>query len=215
MLRWNIPKRSPCRKRAERTDNITYSSVERSSDSGEIVRRGKEETASNASKNGKGSGTIETALLFEEQDGIYLKLQGKDRKHHGRNKEMKVAIAYDAAEKTGKSRYELSNKVACANFESAQKFVKRKEGVIAGVYNVDEINMRFLNGDGAFWIRRSQTDETVHFQLSQFHRNSAVNQHVSDPIARKRIMELLYSNDIDLLLHVIEVESLSTDDEEE
>jgi hypothetical protein len=174
-----------------------------------------EETSAKAAKQGKGSGAIEAALLFEEQDGIYLKLQGKDRKNHGVNKEMKVGIAYDGAIKTGKGRYELSNKVACANFESARKFVSRKEGVIAEVYNVDEIEMRFLNGDGASWIRRSQTDETVHFQLSQFHRNKAVTQHVSDPESRNRIMNLLHSKDIALLLHVIEAEAHSTDDEEE
>jgi len=58
-------------------------------------------------------------LLFEEQDGIHIKLQGKDRKTHGSGKEMKVAIAYDGAKKTGKKRYELTNKVACANFANA------------------------------------------------------------------------------------------------
>jgi len=174
-----------------------------------------EDTSAKAAKKSKGTGEILAPLLFEEQDGIYLKLQGKDRKNHGRNKEMKVGIAYDGATRIGKRKYELSNKVACANFESADKFVKRKEGVIASVYNVDEINMRFLNGDGAPWIRRSQTDETVHFQLDQFHRNNAINQHISTPETRKQIMKTLHSNDIELLMHMIEVEALSANEEYE
>ena len=163
----------------------------------------------------KGAGTIETKVLFEEQDGINLSLQGNSRKEHGARKEMKVAIGYDGAKQTGKKRYKLTNKVACASFEGIIDFVKRKEGVIASIYSVDEIEMRFLNGDGANWIRHSQTDDTVHFQLDPFHRNKAVTEYVSDLESRERIKELLHSEDIDLLLHIIEVEALSTDDEKE
>jgi len=164
---------------------------------------------------GKGVGRIETKVLFEEQDGINLSLQGKSRKEHGARKEMKVAICYDGTKQTGKKRHKLTNKVACASFEGIIDFVKRKEGTIASTYNVDEIMMRFLNGDGASWIRHSQTDETVHFQLDTYHRNRAVTEYVCDPAARERIKELLYSDDIELLLHVIEVEALSADDEKE
>ena len=163
----------------------------------------------------KGVGTIDSAVLFEEQDGLHLNLQGKDRKEHGENKEMKVAIAYDGALKKGKNRYELTNKVACANFEKSGDFVKRKDGVIAGAYNVDEIEVRFLNGDGASWIKQSKTDENVHIQLDQFHRNKAITRNVSNPEVRENITELLYAKEIDLMLHVIEVEALSTNDEDE
>lgn len=161
----------------------------------------------------EGGGTLETKLLFEEQDGIWLHLQGKSRKLHGKNREMKLSIAYDGAKKAGKKRYELTNKVACANFESAGKFVKRKEGVISKVYNVNEIEMRFLNGDGAEWIKNSITDDTVHFQLDPFHRNKAVLTYVTDPEARANIMELLYSKQTSLLLQVIEAYANSTEDE--
>ena len=78
-----------------------------------------------AAKN-EGQGTLETKLLFEEMDGIWLHLQGASRKQYGRSKEMKVAIAYDGTEKTGKKRYRLTNKIATANFESAKRFRLRK-----------------------------------------------------------------------------------------
>ena len=175
----------------------------------------KEQQAAKQASANKGTGDLEAKLLFEEQDGIWLNMQGKSRKTYGKNREMKLAIAYDGAKKTGKNRYELANKVACANFEDAGKFRKRKEGAIAGVYNTDEIETRILGGDGANWIRQSQTDETVHFQLDQFHRNRAVLQYVSDPDARKTIMGLLYSNQQDLLLAVIEAYANSTEDEQE
>jgi hypothetical protein len=162
---------------------------------------------------GEGKGTLETKLLFEEQDGVMLCLQGKDRKKHGARKEMKVGIAYDGAEKTGKKRYRLTNKVACATFENSRRFQWRKDGVIASAYNVDEIEQRCLNGDGARWIRESEIDETVHFQLDPFHRNKSVLELVADPDARKNIFKLLYSKKIDLLLEVIQAYADSTEDE--
>ena len=173
-----------------------------------------EKAAAKLASEGNGAGTIEAKVLFEEQDGIYLHLQGQSRKDNGPGKEMKVAIAYDGAEKSGKNRYTLTNKVACASFGGVAEFVERKEGVIAGTYNVDEIEMRILGGDGAGWIKQSRTDETVRFQLDPYHRNKAVLQYVSDPAIRKIILKHLYAKDIGQLMHVIEVEILSAGDEE-
>ena len=181
---------------------------------GKRVEVQEKQAAEAASKN-EGTGTLETAVLFEEQDGIWLKLQGKDRKAHGDSKEMKVAIAYDGAEKKGKKRYRLTNKVACANFESVERFQKRKEGIIAQTYNVDEIEMRLLNGDGASWIKGAITDETVHFQLDPYHRNKAIRTYVKDPEMQEGITELLYEKRIDELLIYIEALSNSVVDIDE
>jgi hypothetical protein len=163
-----------------------------------------EEQAAELVAKHKSGGRLESPVLFEEQDGIWLKLQGKSRKRYGASHEMKLAIAYDGAKKVGKKRYELTNKVACANFENVGKFINRKEGAIAAVYNVDEIDMRFLNGDGAVWIKQSVTDDTVHFQLDAFHRNKAVLTHVKDPEKRALVWELLYAKRIDDLLDCLE-----------
>lgn len=174
---------------------------------------GHEQRLAELASEARGSGDIETKVLFEEQDGISLYLQGKSRAEHGERKDMKLAIAYDGARKSGKNRYTLTNKVACANFEGIEDFVSRKEGVIAGAYNIDEVELRFLNGDGANWIRRNLMDDTIHYQLDTFHRNKWITEKVSDEAVRKTIMQALYSNDPELLLHVIEVEAISTDDE--
>lgn len=161
----------------------------------------------------KGTGEVETKLLFEEQDGVWLHLQGKDRKKHGESREMKLAIAYDGAKKTGTNRYELTNKVACASFESVDKFYRRKEGVIAAHYNVDEVELRILNGDGANWIKRSVTDETIHYQLDPFHRNRAIFRAAPDENARKTMLKLLYRNGIEDLLSYIDALANSMEDE--
>jgi len=163
-------------------------------------------------KASQGLGQAETPILFEEQDGIWLNLQGDDRKKRGASIEMKVAIAYAGAVKTGGKRYNLTGKVACANFEGIGGFVNRKEGVIASYYNVDEIQHRIVNGDGAAWIQRSVTDETVHYQLDTFHRNETIFKYVRDPEARKNIFRLLYSKQIDLMFNVIDAYANSTGD---
>lgn len=168
-----------------------------------------------AAKRNEGKGEIEVKMLNEEQDGVYLKLQGKDRKTHGKSAEMKVAIAYTGWKNTGKNRYEVSNKVATANFEPIDKFYCRKEGEIAATFNVDEIEMRILNGDGAEWIKRSITDSNVIYQLDPFHRNKAVYEYVSDAEMREQMLTFLYSEEIDKLLEYIEAVANSVEDEKE
>ena len=167
-----------------------------------------------AAKN-KGAGAQEAEVLFEEQDGIWLHLQGRSRKQYGNNHEMKVAIAYDSVRKISKNRYELTGKVACANFESVSKFVCRKEGKIAETYCADEIKTRILNGDGAQWIKQSIIDDTVVFQLDAFHRNKAIRQYVRNPEMQKKIFKLLYTKQIDNMLEFIETLSNSVEDEVE
>jgi len=170
------------------------------------------ESSALAAKN-QGVGELETKVLFEEADGVWLKLQGKSRKEHGTSCEMKLSIAYDGAQKVGKKRYKLTNKVACANFESAGKFQRRKEGVIAAEYNTDEIEVRIVNGDGATWIKSAAADDTSYFQLDPFHRNQAITRAAPDENARKTMLDLLYSKDIDGLLTYIDALANSMEDE--
>lgn len=106
----------------------------------------------------KGVGCVGSKILYEENDVIWLKLQGKDRKENGPSKEMKVGIAYDGAtwEKGahGRIRRTLDSKVAHASFEAAKDFRASKEGIIASFYDVNQIELRVINGDGANWIQK-------------------------------------------------------------
>lgn len=163
----------------------------------------------------RGQGEIVSKVLFEEQDGIWLKLQGKDRKRYGVSKEMRLAIAYDGVHESAKGRYVLRNKVACANFEGANAFVERKEGVIASTYNVDEIETRILNGDGAGWIKKSITDEGVHFQLDPFHRNKAIYENVKDRKKRATLFALLKNGRTEDVFSCIEGYINCSEDEDE
>lgn len=73
-----------------------------------------------------GSGTYETPVLYEEMDGVYLALQGKDRLEHGPSKEMKVSIAYsgiyeDASGRRGLGVYPEHYREQCAGHRDAHR----------------------------------------------------------------------------------------------
>lgn len=169
-------------------------------------------------QNQQGLGKIETPILYEENDGIWLKLQGKSRKEHGPSKEMKVGIAYDGVRYMPcgkkKKRRILDNKVAHASFANATLFKKQKEGLVASRFNVNEIRMRVLNGDGANWMPKKNSEKTISV-LDEFHRNKKITECVRDPSFAKLLKELLYKKDIDTLLMCIEAQINSVSDEAE
>jgi hypothetical protein len=63
---------------------------------------------------------------------------------------------YDGWKAEGNGRYSLDGKVVTAGFEKASEFQKKREAMIAAEYNLDEVQLRFLNGDGASWIKKTQ-----------------------------------------------------------
>ena len=165
-----------------------------------------------------GSGVIESKLLYEENDGIYLKLQGESRKKCGSSKEMKVGIAYDGAtwqkEKGKKKRRTLDNKVAYASFENVRDFMRNKEGLVASRFNVDEIELRVINGDGAQWIRK-HGDANCISVLDKFHRNKKITECVREPEFAALIRELLYAGRIEEVLTCIQAQRDSVMDPQE
>lgn len=156
-------------------------------------------------------GVIESKLLYEENDGIWLNLQGKSRKQYGASREMKVGIAYDGVlyEPEGMKRKPrrrlLSNKVAYASFEDAKTFRKRKEGLVASRFKVDEIELRVLNGDGGGWIPKKNGIKSIGV-LDKFHRNKKITECVKDKSFAKVLRELLFAGNIDGLLECIETQ---------
>ncbi len=162
----------------------------------------------------KGTGVLSSKILYEEDDGIWLKLQGKSRQEYGPSKEMKVEIAYDGVqwEKTiSGQRRTLDNKIAYASFENAAEFRKNKEGLVASRFAVNDIQLRVHNGDGASWIRRenSQTSMDV---LDEFHRNKKITECVRDPEFAALLREHLRNKNVDLLLNCLEAQINSLTD---
>lgn len=142
-------------------------------------------------KKGHLHGEKEVPVLFEEADGVYISLQGKDWEQCRQDKEeRKVALAYDGWKKTGKDRYILPEKVVVAGFAKAKEFHEYREAAIAERCNLDEVSQRILNADGASWIKKVK-EKSICFQLDPFHRNKAVKEKIHNQKAVHEIMKLL------------------------
>ena len=166
-------------------------------------------------KKGNVTGEKEVPVLFEEADGVYLKLQGKDRKKAKQDKaEMKVGIAYDGWRKTGPDRYALENKVVVAGFSKAKEFQEYREAVIAQEFNLNEVGQRILNADGASWIKKVK-DKSTCFQLDPFHRNKAVKEKIHEEEAQEAILELLREEKIEEVFRYLEIYRNSLCDDKE
>ncbi|MDD3318260.1 MAG: ISLre2 family transposase [Methanosarcina sp.] len=157
-------------------------------------------------------GQRERAILFEEADGVHLSIQGKDRKK-GKRQELKVAISYEGWKEVSKGCYEVVNKLVCAGFEPAAEFKKRKEGMLGAEYNLDEIQMRILNGDGGNWIKNQGQGEEVHYQLDPFHKSQAIIRNIQDKQVRATMLTFLKENKYEeILMYVSALEKDSTDE---
>ena len=165
---------------------------------------------------GQAVGVIDTPILYEENDGIWLSLQGKSREEHGPSREMKVGIAYDgvlwAVGKGGKKRRTLHNKVAYAAFEPAAEFKQHKEALVRSRFDTDSVQLRVLNGDGAKWIHNNLESDTISV-LDKYHRNKKITECVRDEQFANNLRALLYSGETDTLLDCIEgqINALSVD----
>ena len=108
------------------------------------------------------AGKIETPILYEENDSIWIALQGRSRKEHGSTKEMKMGIACDGVRwepcTGGITRRTLNNKVAYASFETAKDFRQHKEALVRSRFKADNVQLRVVNGDGAKWIHKRVGD---------------------------------------------------------
>ena len=156
-------------------------------------------------KKGRLKGEKEVPVLFEEADGVYINLQGKDRKNARQDKaEMKIGIAYDGWRKTGPNRYALENKVVVAGFSKAKEFHEYREASIGRMFNLDEVSQRILNADGASWIKKVK-DKSTCFQLDPFHRNKAVKEKIRHPKACRDILELLQTEKIEEVFRYLEL----------
>ena len=163
-----------------------------------------------AHKSGQIKGDKEAPVLFEEADGVYVRLQ-KEKQKKG---EIKIGIAYDGWKETGKNRYTLDGKVVVAGFSKSKEFQEYREATIAKTYNLDETDVRIMNADGAEWIKNICDEDTV-FQLDPFHRNKAIKENIPYPQAREVIHELIKQQDIDGVFSYLEIyrDSLCEDEE--
>ena len=155
-------------------------------------------------------GGKEVPVLFEEADGIFLHLQGKDRPKHMSGKEIKVSTCYEGWNEQG----ELVGKVMSAGFEDGKQFQKLREATIKKKYNTEEVKLRVLNGDGAAWVKNCEDPDTV-FQLDGFHVYQKIRKCIREKEMQSRLNALYETCQTEELLDAIQIyaDSIATDDE--
>ena len=114
-------------------------------------------------KNQLVAGLKEVTALFEEADGLWINLQGKDRieqiekykascEKEGKEykeptsvkSELKLHVSYEGWKKDDK-RHTLVNKMYIAGFMSSAELKKRRDAQIYQKYDVSKIKLRILN----------------------------------------------------------------------
>lgn len=154
-------------------------------------------------KKGKLDGEKEVKIIFEEADGLWLSMQGKDRPKDskGTKKEIKLAISYEGWEKRSgkKEAYQVINKKVVSGFMKPDEFKYLRDASLAETYKMDEIEMRILNGDGATWIRNGHDNEGDYFQLDKFHISKAIVRNIVDKKETSKLIELIREGKTDEL----------------
>lgn len=164
----------------------------------------------------KAEGTRDIKVLFEEMDGVWLRLQGKDHKSIAKQ-EMKVATIYEGWEKGDSKASHLCGKKVIAGMEKSSDFHEKREAQIRSIYNADEIEYRILNGDGGSWIKDPYEPDTV-FQLDRFHIRQEIKRKLNqDKEAAKAVEELFEAEKMNEMLEYIQIyaDSADTGDEKD
>ena len=132
------------------------------------------------------AGLKQITALFEETDGIWINLQGKDRKKRLENikekceteekefnskmkikKELKLHVMYEGWKK-GDKRHALVNKQYIAGIMKPKEIRELRDARVYQQYDEKSIKMRVTNGDGAKWTK-GITAEGGFYQKDQFH----------------------------------------------
>ena len=158
-------------------------------------------------KNQLVKGTKEIPALFEETDGLWINLQGKDREialerqkkecekkgktfnSKAKTKtELKLHVMYEGWKKDD-SRYETVNKKAMAGIMKPKTIRELRDARVYQKYNVDKIELRVTNGDGAAWTKGTTAKGGI-YQKDKFHIYQEITRNV--PKEYRNIIEELF-----------------------
>lgn len=157
-------------------------------------------------KNGIRLSPKTVSVLFQEADGVWLNMQKNKKKVP--KQELKLATVYEGWRDT--NRHELVGKRVMAGMMTGKKFMKIREAFVRSIYDLDNIKIKLLNGDGALWID-SEGDELTYKQLDQYHLHKEITRCIQNKKIRKLIIRRLHEHDIDKMLECIMMYADSVD----
>ena len=165
-------------------------------------------------------GLKQITALFEEADGLWINLQGKDRKERlEKNKkkcekenkkfnpkqkiktELKLHVMYEGWKKDDK-RHSLINKQYIAGMMKPKEIKKLRDARVYQQYDVEKIKLRVVNGDGAKWTKGITAKGGI-YQKDQFHIMQEIVRDVPKEY-RNIIEELVKTKQYDKIEKAIE-----------
>lgn len=174
---------------------------------GDMITNKEKEERKLFDKNQLIAGLKEITALFEEADGIWINLQGKDRKERlEQNKkkaekenkefnpkmkiktELKLHVMYEGWKKDD-PRHRLVNKQYIAGIMKPKEIAKLRDARVYSQYDVSKIKLRVTNGDGAKWTKGT-TAKGGFYQKDQFHIMQEITRDVPEEY-RNIIIELI------------------------
>lgn len=171
-------------------------------------------------KNQLVAGLKQITALFEEADGIWINLQGKDRKKQlekqkeeceRKNKEfderrkakteLKLHVMYEGWNKNDK-RHSLVNKQYIAGIMNPKEIKELRDARVYQMYDEKNIRLRVTNGDGAKWTKGITAKGGV-YQKDQFHIMQEITRDVPKEY-RNIIVELINTKQFGKISKTIE-----------
>ena len=153
------------------------------------------------------AGLKEITALFEETDGLWINLQGKDRQKRIENNkqqakiknkefntkmkvkaELKLHVMYEGWKKDD-IRHSLVNKQYIAGIMKPKEIAKLRDARVYSKYDESKIKLRVTNGDGAKWTKGTTCKGGI-YQKDQFHIMQEITRDVPKEY-RNIIIELI------------------------
>ncbi len=166
------------------------------------------------------AGLKEVTALFEEADGIWINIQGKDRKEKlEKNKkkaekenkefnskmkiktELKLHVMYEGWKKDD-PRHSLVNKQYIAGIMKPKEIAKLRDARVYMQYDASKIKLRVTNGDGAKWTKGTTAKGGI-YQKDQFHIMQEIVRDVPKEY-RNIFVELINKKEFDKIQAAIE-----------
>jgi hypothetical protein len=158
-------------------------------------------------------GNIASKVVFGEMDDVWLSMQKAKRRTKGApagdgdtktgKKPIHVGTAYTGWTRLKDDRYKTLNKIAYASFGSAAEFGSAFESLLRQVFDMDGIERRVMNGDGASWIKTIAAENDAILQLDPFHRSRAITRAIHNKGDRKAVGDAIKDRDIGKVLTII------------
>ena len=142
----------------------------------------------------------QVARLMVEADGVMLSLQREKE----RKTEVKLGIAYEGWENTGKDRYKTVNKTIFTAVTGGDTFWAGMSLKLQKQYDLSRVGETIVGGDGAGWIKEGARYVNGRFQLDRYHLNRELTTALGqDKQTKERVWRACEQGDIQNALQIM------------